>query len=115
MVFFYLNNLYTSIGIIMTNFLFVFSYQKDSKMELCYRLEVGSGEEKSENIEKTDSFLKLFKNNRDNDISVTFTPHLLHHECIIGPNGNFDTSESEILAEILSKSGVTFVKKITIL
>ena len=30
----------------MTNFLFVFSYQKGSKMELCYRLEVEPEEEK---------------------------------------------------------------------
>ena len=98
----------------MTNFLFVFSYQKGSKMELCYRLEVETTED-SGSIEKTDNFLKLFKNNRDDDISISFAPHLLHHECIIGPNGNFDTSESEILAEILQKSGVSFVKKITIL
>lgn len=99
----------------MTNFLFVFSYQNGSDMELCYRLEVEAGEEKNECIEKTENFLKLFKNNRDNDISVTFAPHLLNHKCIIGPNGNFDTSESEILGEILSKSGISFIKKITIL
>ena len=99
----------------MTNFLFVFSYQKGSKMELCYRLEVEVGQEKNDSIEKTDNFLKLFKNNREDDISVAFAPHLLHHECIIGPTGNFDTYESEIFTEILQKSGVSFVKKITVL
>ena len=60
MVFFYLNNLYRSIGIIMTNFLFVFSYQNGSDMELCYRLEVEAGEEKNECIEKTENFTEIW-------------------------------------------------------
>ena len=57
----------------------------------------------------------MFKNNCEDEISVSYSPHLNNHNFIVGPNGNFDTSESEILLEILEKCSVNLIKKITIL
>ena len=111
MLFIHLNNLDAIISTMTFGYIFARTLEEDT--ETCYRLTLKD----QEHLGRVKGLTHFFKNRMDNTIEVSTDSFLggvdsLIH--IIGPLGQFMTSEAEVLLDLLNKAGYSWITEVII-